>query len=66
MKERDKKGPTVGIIEQCEESRRSPIALSYKQLGRGAEFLQAQMEFDCSKATHLHNDMFKSQGFSSV
>ena len=29
VKERDKKGPTLGITEQCEESRRRPIALSY-------------------------------------
>ena len=41
MEEREKKGPTLGTIQQGGQGGRSPNVLSYEQLGSCAYFIEA-------------------------
>ena len=44
----------MGILQQGGQSGRSPNALSYKQLGSCAEFIDGNIEFARQKAWDLH------------
>ena len=54
LKEREKKCPTLGIIQQGEQSGRSSNALLYAQLGSCAESIEANMQFARKRAWHLY------------
>ena len=55
VKEREKKGHTLGMRQQgC----RSPNALSYEQLGSRADFIEANTEFARKQASDLLKNMF--------
>ena len=43
VKEREKKGPTLGSEHRGGQSSRSPNALSYEQLGSGVDFFEEHM-----------------------
>ena len=60
MKEREKKGPTLGIFVPGGRSSRSPNAVSYKQLRNCADVTDANMDF-C-----LHESMGLAQHISKV
>ena len=62
MKEREKKGPTLGIIQQCGRGSRWLNALSSEQPGSCADFSEANMEFARKKPSDLHNNICKPTG----
>ena len=59
MKERQKNGPTLGIIQEGGQNSRSQNALSSEQLESCAEFNEANMLFARKKAWDQHNHIFK-------
>ena len=60
--EREKKGHTLGMIQQSGESGRSPNALSYERLGSCAEFIVANVKLVRKNALDLHKHFYNVKG----
>ena len=58
VQEREKQGPTLGILRQGGQSSRSPNAPSYEQLGGCAGFIEAHMEL-AAKRHDSQKNIFK-------
>ena len=59
VKELQKKGQTLGNVQQSGEHVRSPNAPSYEQFGSCANLTEANMEFARKKAKELHKHIYK-------
>ena len=58
IQERAEKRHTLGITPQSGDDGRSPRALSYEQLGKCADLIEANMAFARKKALDLHKHIY--------
>ena len=65
VKEREKRSPTLGIVQRGGHRSRSPHALSYEQLGCCADFIEANMESAHKKGRDLHKYVYQVKGTCS-